>query len=228
MSDNLSAHPDSRLLALPSEICLLIYEQLFPPCKVDIHKPRASWWVDNGDVHATSRDVAILKTYRTIYKEAAPTLYENTVFYAVLAVGGSDSHEMSRPRKRKFYSQLLQDLQGRVRQLTGVARKVSISILLAYSGMFEKIEHEWFQQMSLELNRLGGSSELKELHITFEASGYYGPPEDVQLEEEVHHVIHMLGEVESQAAVTVAVHPSLSRGNSNLLGYLSTLAKLRW
>jgi hypothetical protein len=40
MSDNLAAQPGCRLLGLPSELRLLIYEHLFPPCKVDIHAPR--------------------------------------------------------------------------------------------------------------------------------------------------------------------------------------------
>lgn len=113
MSDNIDAQPGGSLLKLPAEVRLLIYEQLFPPCKIDIHAPRgASWDIDTDD-YTTTVDVAILKTCRTIYAEAAPVLYENTEFGVSFACSSRDLRIM-RGRKHKVYAQLLQDLQGRV------------------------------------------------------------------------------------------------------------------
>lgn len=95
MSDSLEAHPGSRLLALLVELCLLIYEHHFPPCKVDIQEPRANQWVDRNDIYVTRVDVAILATCRAIHTEAAPVLYENTEFYIRLLCSGPNPRSIS-------------------------------------------------------------------------------------------------------------------------------------
>ena len=75
MSDNLGAQPGGHLLALPSEVRLLIYELIFPPCRVDLC---TSKWIDGEG--QSGRSTAILTTCQTIYTEAKPILYENTEF----------------------------------------------------------------------------------------------------------------------------------------------------
>jgi hypothetical protein len=230
MSDNLSAQAGCHLLGLPSELRLLIYEHLFPPCKIDIHAQRESPWVDNEDVHATSREVAVLETCRTIYKEAAPVLYENTEFFIMLACSGRDMYSMSPAGKNKVYGQLLQDLQGRVRSLSNVARKVLLSILLTESTLWKDEEHAWFRELTSALTWLAGASEIRELHITFEADMFSGVSENAYavVGGEFEHVLAALGEIECHATVTAAFHPSLSSTDAKPSSYLETTAKLQW
>lgn len=127
MSDNLDAQPGGRLFKLPAEVRLLIYEHLFPPCKVNIHAPLEGEWVDDNDIHVKSIDIAILATCRTIYTEAAPVLYENTEFYIRLECSSRDLSSMEY-EKHRIYAQLQRDLQRRVRSLCNQARKVNLSI----------------------------------------------------------------------------------------------------
>jgi hypothetical protein len=229
MSDNLDAQPGGRLLALPKELRLLIYEQLFPPCKVDIHTPRRNSWVDVDDVCAKSPDLAILTTCHTIYAEAKPVLFNNTEFHIRFACSGPDLY-MMQVGKHMIYPRLLQDLQGRVRSLFGQARKVSLSILFTDSDLWEDSEEEWFYQLTCELARLGEARQLKHLHITFEADENSGPArqEYVSIRKEFEHVLGKLRKIDCPAAVTTTVHPSLSQTDFRLEKYLDTIVELRW
>ena len=229
MSDNLDAQPGGHLLKLPSEIRLLIYEHIFPPHKVDIHAPRADQWADHNDRHARSADIAILTTCRTIYAEAAPVLYENTEFYISFACSGRDLISM-KLGKHRIYARLLQDLQGRVRSLFSMARKVSLSIVFTDSSGWEEAERTWFQQLTTELARLGDATKLKQLHVTFEADENSDPMLYVfhSVNKDFERVLAVLSDVECRATVTAAIHPALGTANPNLSTYFDTLAKLRW
>lgn len=229
MSDNLDAQPGGRLLALPSEIRLLIYEQLFPPCKVDIHAPRRNSWVDANHGHVRSVDVALLTTCRTIYAEAAPVLYGNTDFYIRSACSGPELYFI-KAEKHRVYPLRLQDLQGRVRSLLSLARKISLSIVFTDNELWEDSERTWIQQLLSELARLGSALKLKHLHITFEADGHSFSTHrgDAAVEKEFEHVLGMLGEIECHAAVTKAVDPSLGQTDFKVATYLDTIVKLRW
>lgn len=229
MSDNLDAQPGGRLLKLPSELRLLIYEYVFPPCKVDIHAPRPNSWVDADDVRAKPAGLALLKTCRTIYAEALPVLYEHTEFYVKFACSGPDLY-MMQIGKHQVYARLLQDMQGRVRSLLGTARKVSLSMLFTDSGAWKASEKAWFRYLIYELARLGDAPQLKQLHITFEADENSGLTRHdyAAVRKEFEYVLGVLGVIDCRAVVTAAVHPSLGQTDIKLGTYLDTVVKLQW
>lgn len=228
MSNNINTQAGSRLLALPKELRLLIYKHIFPPCKVDIQEPRANQWVDRNDIHVTRVDVAILATCRAIHTEAAAVLYENTEFYIRLLCSGPNPRSMKVP-KHEFYTQLLQDLQGRVKSLFSHVRKISLEIVFRDIRQWDDPERTWFQQMTSELARLVEASQLKRLHILFEADEYSGPSgfDDVLVRGEFDHILGVLSGADCRAAVTAAIHPSLNKTNIKLSTYLDALAKLQ-
>lgn len=230
MSDNIAPQSGSRLLGLPEELRQLIYEQLFPPRKVNIHAPRESLWEDDDSVHATSRDVAVLLTCRTIYGEARAVLYENTEFHIRFACSGPDLYLM-KAGKHQIYSQLLQDLQGRLRSLIGLARHVSLSILFTDSSCWGESENMWFQQLNDELARLCEAPELKRLHIIFEAEKYSGEAEHgyATIMKEFDHVLGVLSGMEYRTtAVTSVMHLSLTGTDFKVSSYFDILARLQW
>lgn len=104
MSDNVAPQSRCHLLGLPSEIRLLIYEELFPPRCVNMIR------------NELALDTAILSTCRTIHKEAKPVLYENTEFHIELSADG----RYFGPAKR-------------MRPLFKLARKLSLTIELRSS-----------------------------------------------------------------------------------------------
>lgn len=229
MSDNPDAQPGGRFLALPKELRLLIYEQLFPPCKVDIHAPRKTSWVDDIDCYVERVDVALLATCRTMYAEAAPILYENTEFHIRLACSGPDLRLM-KIEKHRVYAQLLRDLRGRVRSLFSQARKVSLSVLFTDSEMWEEPERQWFRDLTFELPELCEAPKLEQLHITLEVDEYSAVSRRLfpMINKEFEQVLAVLSVVESRAAVTVAAHPSLSFADVELSTYVDAIAKLPW
>lgn len=227
MSDNLDAQPGGRLLKLPAEVRLLIYEHLFPPCKVDIHAPRGCEWVDANDIHVKKVDLAILTTCRTIHAEAAPVLYANTEFYVRFACSGPDLRSM-KGRKHKVYAQLLRDLRGRVRSLFNQAQKVSLSFFFTANNLWEEAEGKWFQKLTSELAWLGEAPRLKQLHIMFEADDYSWPAPAIPatINEEFDMVLGVLSDFQTRAAVTTTIHPSLVNTNIELSTYLTTVNEL--
>jgi len=229
MSDNLDAQPGGRLLKLPSEIRLLIYEHVFPPCKVDIHAPRGSEWVDENDIHAKRVDIALLLTCRTIHAEAAPVLYENTEFFIRFACAGPYLQSME-VAKYPFYAQMLVYLRGGVRSLYTQARKVSLSFFFTDSSAWEAAERLWFRNLISELVRLGQGPKLKQLHITFEADDYSRPTLRMlrAMHKEFDHVLGVFSEVDCRATVTTAIHPSIGPTDIDLSTYFAALAVFPW
>ncbi|GAB7322303.1 hypothetical protein MBLNU13_g03281t1 [Cladosporium sp. NU13] len=229
MSDNLDAQPGGRLLKLPSEVRLLIYEYVFPPCKVDIHAPREREGVDGDELHAERADIAPLLTCRTIHAEAAPILYENTEFFIRFACSGPDVQSM-KAGKYRIYAQVLRDLRGRVRSLIKQARKVSLSIWFSDSSAWEAAERKWFRKLTSELTRLAKAPKLKQLHITFEADDYSRPALNVlpAMNKQFDRVLRVLSEVELRATVTTAIHPSIEPTDIRLSTYFDTPEKMPW
>ena len=93
MSDNVDPQSLKHLLGLPSEIRLLVYEQLSAPCTINIHATRERPPKDLEGAHTKGNGAAILATCRTIYTEAKPVLYENTEFHVTLARDSADAIE---------------------------------------------------------------------------------------------------------------------------------------
>ena len=145
MSDNVAPQSRCHLLGLPSEIRLLIYEELFPPRRIDMIDKKLGL------------DTAILATCRTIHKEAKPVLYENTEFRIRLLAEG----EYTGP-----YDDIL-DNAKRMRPLFHLARKLSLTIMLGTSYGRK------LREMTSELTRLDEAPHLKELHIAFDSCGVH-------------------------------------------------------
>lgn len=225
MSDNRNAQPGGHLFKLPDEIRLHIYEYVFPPCKVDIHRPREEEWIDYDDIHAENADVALLSTCRTIYAEAAPVLYENTEFFVRFACSGPDLHSTT-AAKQQFYAELAQDMRGRVRSLLEQARKVSLSIYFADMSAWEEPERRWFRQVTNEIIRLGDAPKLKQLHVTFETDENSRPALSgfPEMSRKINHVLGELSDFHSCAVVTTAVHPSIGPAHVDLSLYFDALA----
>ena len=83
MSDEIDSPLAGRLLSLPSEVRLLIYELILPPSTTGLYAAAAkrySW----GDPRNPNQHPALLATCRKIYTEANPVLYENTEFHVRL------------------------------------------------------------------------------------------------------------------------------------------------
>jgi len=78
MSDDLTTQTGGQLLALPSEVRLLIYGMIFPPCQIDIYQAATGFRYGRDD---HGRHPALLAVCRTIYTEAKPVLYGNTDFH---------------------------------------------------------------------------------------------------------------------------------------------------
>ena len=79
MSDNLGSQLGGRLLALPSEVRLLIYRTIFPPSRNNLYDTPGPFGKGNNN-----RTPALLSTCRTIYTDAKAVLYENTKFHVDL------------------------------------------------------------------------------------------------------------------------------------------------
>jgi hypothetical protein len=141
MSDNVAPQSRCHLLGLPSEIRLLIYEELFPPRRIDMTDKKLGL------------DTAILATCRTIHKEAKPVLYENTEFEITLHAEG----EYVGP----YYKN--SDNAKRIWPLFNLARKLSLNIILGAS------RKRMLKEMASELTRLDEASHLKKLDITFKS-----------------------------------------------------------
>lgn len=60
------------LLKLPSELRLLIYEELFPPTKIDIHAIERGLYIDERGNEGTT---SALRCCQTMYEEARPVLH---------------------------------------------------------------------------------------------------------------------------------------------------------
>jgi hypothetical protein len=243
MSDNLDALPGGRLLKLPAEIRLFIYEALFTPCKINIHATRKSSQKDLEGIHAKSNNAAILATCRIIYTEAKPILYDNTDFHVKLARDSADDASSDDLVSAQFprrwtpgelmsaagehgINPLVSYLQEPLLPVFSLARKISLSIFFTNSNDQDwPYEHKnWYTHLPRKLSELSKAPELKQLHLTFEARTR------PFLRRESNHVLGLLGEIKPRAAVTltVALDASMCATDCLLAPYVETIAKLNW
>ena len=175
MSDNLGAQTGGRLLALPSEVRLLIYELVFPPCRIDLYGA-ATGFRRGRDNH--NRHPALLAACCTICTEAKPVLYENTEFHVrckytpELAIEDAEDSlsEGSSSKGRKVPGVILEAIP-----LCQEMRKLSLDIALTDDDMWVDVEDRggWYRRLTFELVFLLVAPHLKQLHI--ELSAVYGP-----------------------------------------------------
>jgi hypothetical protein len=71
---------DGRLFKLPPEIRVMIYEQMFPCDKVNVFAINKVLHKSLDAHYVAGNYTAILATCRTIYADAQPVFYNNTVF----------------------------------------------------------------------------------------------------------------------------------------------------
>lgn len=69
MTDNPKSQSGSRLLGLPGEVRLLIYEKMFPPEALDIYAVRGNLHRTMQQQYTAGKYVAALATCRMIYNE---------------------------------------------------------------------------------------------------------------------------------------------------------------
>lgn len=143
MSDNVAPQSRCHLLGLPSEIRLLIYEELFPPRTINM--------IDKE----LELETAILATCRTIHGEAKPVLYEKTEFLITFHAGGRYIGPCDD----------IEDIAKRIWPLYNLAHKLSLAIVFG-GGQRRRL-----RGLTSELTRLDEAPHLKQLHIKFENYG---------------------------------------------------------
>lgn len=166
MSDNL-APQSGRLLGIPSEVRLLIYEKMFPPCKLDLYA------YDNTLIKGIhSRLVAsdflnLLATCRTVHDEATPVLHANTEFHVNFAFGFDETLPILRSfwgdPGRADYDKWMKNPEQEI-SLKPV-RKMSVTIWLSNEVHWSRQgpANTWLEDLPSELDK---ALHLKELHIT--------------------------------------------------------------
>ena len=216
MSDNLGAQPGGNLLALPSEVRLLIYELIFPPCTVDLY---TSKWIDGED--RSSRTPAILATCQTIYTEAKPIFYQNTEFNVGLSC---DPLCFEDSLSEDEDDAALDDLYQHARPHIDRMRKLSLKISLTNSSDWEEPEDKdrWFEEMACELALLSEAPYLGKLHVTLEVGKYN------KLTEDIGRIIDVISRYMCHVTVTVEIDPSLRFTDFRPSSYYARLDELKW
>lgn len=217
MSDNLGAQPGGHLLGLPSEVRLLIYEQLFPLSEVELyHRYRQ----DTRD-----ENFAILATCLAIYIEAKPVLYENSEFHVSLPSDAEDV-DTEPPEGSKYphdpqaeHDSWFQERNNGARPLLKEARKLCLTIFVA--GTVDD-ELKWLDLLTSELTLLGEAPRLKEVHVELETRGY------LKIEDKLKQVIGLISRAMHRAAVTVSIDPSLRPTDFQPSNYFELIHELNW
>jgi hypothetical protein len=223
MSDNLGSQPGGRLLALPPEVRLLIYEMIFPPCRIGLYAAGVDfrWGREDQDRHP-----ALLATCRTIYAEAKPVLYENTEFHVWLKYGPG-------PEPTDEEDSLLEDSEEddaseedfpAVKPLINEMRKLSLEITLTDAGKWANSEDKikCHRSLTSELTSLSEAPHLKHVHIELSASD--GPG----IVTEVYQMISLLAGVMRRITPTISIPPSLQHTDFEPSTYFDLIAKLNW
>lgn len=249
MSDNLEAQPGGPFLALPSEVRLLIYEMLFPPCKVCLYGAASDfpWGREDQDQHP-----ALLSTCRTIYAEAKSVLYENIEFRVGCGPGpdfgpGDDEDALSEDalsedsssenslsenalmegsRSEGSPSEDIQ-LPGDIldaKSLVDKMRKLFLTVTLTNASAWAYLEDRatWFKNLASELTFLTEAPHLKQVHIELEA------PEGPGIAADFDETISLLSQIMSHLSLTISIQPSLRAADFEPSVYFDMLAKLNW
>lgn len=216
MSDNLAAQREGCLLALPSEIRVLIYEMVFPARRVNLYHSEQM-----DEEHRTGRSTAILATCNTIYNEAKPILYENTEFYLGLTcdpVGFEDS--LSEDDEEAALDDLYQQARPHIDRM----RNLSLKVTLLDGDSWEETEDKdrWFEEMANELALLSEAPHLRKVHVTLATKNCSKVTEDLD------RIISVISRYMYHVAVTVEIDPSLRHTDFKPSSYSDTLAKLKW
>jgi len=216
MSDNVGvgAQTGGRLLALPSEIRLLIYELVLPPCSIDLYGAATGSrrGRDNHDRHP-----ALLATCRTIHDEAKPVLYENTEFHVQSKYTPDfaieDAQDCKFPAAIPAATPLCKEM-----------RKLSLDIALTDDDMWVNFEDRdgWYRRLTCELVFLLVAPHLKQVHI--ELSAPYGPAIAMELKP----TISVLNQVMHRVTPTMSIGSSLRGTDFEPSTYFDFIAKLKW
>lgn len=216
MSDDIEARPGGHLLALPSEVRLLIYGMIFPACRVNLY---TSDRVDEED-HVV-RCPAILATCHTIHAEAKPVLYQNTEFYLGLTC---DPMSFEDSLSEDDDDAALDDLYQQARPHIDRMRKLSLKITFQDGHLWETSEDKerWFEEMASELALLSEAPHLVKLHLTFEASRCS------KITEDLNRVVSLVGRHMCNVTVTAEIDPSLRFTDFQPSPYYDTIGQLKW
>lgn len=258
MSDNLNPQSLKQLLGLPSEVRLLIYEELFAPCTINTHATREHPQKDLKGAYTRGNAAAILATCRTIYTEAKPVLYDNTEFHVTLARDSADAilrelqlvHSLSddSPSHDTVLARF-PDLSWTPGQFRFAAREHGIKLRESY--LKEPLKPLFSLARKISLSILFTESNVWEWTGEGDRWLRYLPVKLAELCEapelktlhltfeakhrpflrsEFNHVLGLLGDLKPRASVTLtaAVAQSISATDCHLEPYTDTLAKLKW
>lgn len=224
MSGNLGAQTGGRLLALPSEVRLLIYELVFPPCRIDLYGAATGF---RRGRYNNNRHAALLAACRTIYTEAKPVLYENTEFHVrckyapYFAIEDTEDSlsEGSSSKSRKFPGVILG-----ASPLPHEMRKLSLEIALMDDDIWVDVEDRggWYRRLTFELVFLLAAPHLKQVHI--ELSAVCGSAIAMELEP----TISVLSQVVQGVTPTISIGPSLRATDFKPSTYFDLIHKLKW
>lgn len=213
MSDSLEAQNGGPLLALPSELRLLINEMILPPCRIDIcnqwRRPRRS---------------AILTTCQTIRTEALPVLYDNTEFSErfwcdtkIIKHWMSDSED----NRRNYLNSRYKYARPHITWL----RKLHLEITLVDSDSWEKPEDKdrWFRDFEVRLDLMSKAPHLSKVHARLEVKVGCS-----KVMADVNRTISTISRYMNHAAVKIEIGPSLRATDFQPSCYYDTLVKLNW
>jgi hypothetical protein len=215
MSDNPGAQAGGHhLLALPSEVRLLIYAMIFPPCTIGLYAAAL------GFRRNENWNLALLATCRTIYAEAKSVFYENTDFHVWRCYNPepeplSDKASLSQDPRVSAYMKL--ETKPQIRKLS-----LAIKLIDASSWANSQAKVRWYKRLASDLTLLSEAPHLKKVHIHLSAT--IGPGIAAELDQ----MINLLHQAMYRFAPTITIHPSLRRTDFKLSAYFDLMAKLHW
>jgi len=103
-------------------------------------------------------------------------------------------------------------------------RNLSLGVTFKDSDSWEDLEDKdrWFEELSSELSLLSEAPHLKEVYITFEASG------GKRIKEDLDQAISVISRSITCVAVTAMIDPSLRFTDFQPCAYHDMLTKLKW
>ena len=222
-----------HLLDLPAEIRVMIYQQMFPPERVDIYAIKGSLHKTEDASFDAGDYLAILTACRALYAEAKPVLYNNSEFcihirdhywlhmwepddiYDMFNVG-SYLHEPE-PADWIECNPWLQDPCS----IVPVTNIRVLTLVVECSTSMTAYNYTWTGQMKRSFLE---ASSVQKLHIEFKTTQGYTPSQ--------HATDLMFGDlgrcIRCRGTVTAEMDLALGSTNFNTRSYYRMLDGFKW
>jgi hypothetical protein len=215
---------DGFLLKLPAEIRVMIYEQMFPRDKVNVYAINGRLHKSADAHHSAGDHTAMLATCRTIYAEAQPVLYNNTIFdiqvkncYWTEEWTEADLKEVYGVNWESESDDWLENTHSLVpiNQVRRLTLSVEVSSLEP-----EETEETWTEQLK---NELRGVWSLQSLQISLRANS-----DEHMSQSETDRVLRIISQtIKCGGAVAGEMDPSLGSMDFDSTQYYRMLGKFR-